>query len=282
MPFWIVYRISDCLYFLIYRIIGYRKKIVRQNIASSFPNKTIVEQKQIERKYYAYLCDLILETFKTLTISKRSMLKRCHLEKDAEALFADLNRKNNSAILVLGHHGNWEWAGNTVGIVCGQPVYIIYHPLTSKFFNRLMIRMRSRFGNKLIAMKDTFRQMSQNRPNTVMTAFVADQSPVPEHAYWLRFLNQDTPVFEGVEKMARKLKQSVVYMDIVKKKRGFYSITAKLIEDFSTENITGTITQKHIKCLEDSINSQPETWLWSHRRWKHKKKIDTIVHPSII
>jgi Kdo2-lipid IVA lauroyltransferase/acyltransferase len=264
---------------MVYRVIGYRKSIVRENIKSSFPNKTKIEQLRIEKKYYAYLCDLILETFKTLTISKKRMLKHCSLDKEAQELLAKLNQDNNSAILVLGHHGNWEWAGNTVGLTCGQQLYIIYHPITSKFFDKLMIQMRSRFGNKLITMKDTFRQMVANKENTVMTAFVADQSPAPEHAYWLRFLNQDTPVFEGVEKMATKLKQSVVYLDIVKKKRGFYTITAKLLSNCKEK---GAITQNHIRCLEDSIVSQPETWLWSHRRWKHKKTAETVVHAAMV
>lgn len=208
------------------------------------------------------------------------MLKHCNVDQEAKDLFAKLHKNKDSAILVLGHHGNWEWAGNTLGIICDIPIHIIYHPITNKFYDGLMIKMRSRFGNKLIAMKETFRKMSANKGDSVMTAFVADQSPVPENAYWLRFLNQDTPVFGGVEKMATKLKQKVVYLDIVKKSRGYYTLSAKLIEDFSKVVEFGTITQNHIKCLEKSIISQPETWLWSHRRWKHKKMSDTIVHVS--
>ncbi|PZP42964.1 MAG: lipid A biosynthesis acyltransferase [Pseudopedobacter saltans] len=278
LPFWVIYRLSDFLFFVIYKLIGYRKSVVRQNLRSSFPDKKEEELTVIEKKYYAYLCDLILETFKTLTISRKGMLKRCGMDQEAVALLAKLKEDNKSAILVLGHHGNWEWAGNTVGLLSGQPLYVIYHPLSSDFFNRLMIQMRSRFGNKLIAMKNTFRHMSANKKETVMTAFIADQSPSPEHAYWLHFLHQDTPVFEGVGKMATKLKQSVIYIDIVRKKRGFYNVKAQLIEDLSDSTNSGEITQKHVKCLEDSIIKQPETWLWSHRRWKHQKSATTIVN----
>lgn len=278
LPFAIIYKISDFFFFLVYRILRYRRKVVKLNIYNSFPEKTIAEKKILEKKYYAYLCDLILETFKTLTISKKRMLKHCEMDPSAKELFDKLYKNKESVILVLGHHGNWEWAGNTLGILCELPLYIIYHPISNKFYNDLMIKMRSRFGNKLIAMKETFRKMSENKGTSSMTAFVADQSPVPESAYWLRFLNQDTPVFGGVEKMARKLKQKVVYLEIFKKTRGYYTISANIIEDYSTSLEFGGVTQTHIQCLEKSITRQPETWLWSHRRWKHKKMADTIVH----
>ena len=200
------------------------------------------------------------------------------MEPEALQLFKQLEQENKSAILVLGHHGNWEWAGNTVGLLCRQKLYVIYHPISNAFYEQLMVRMRTRFGNKLIAMKDTFRAMVKLQDETTMTAFIADQSPSADHAYWLTFLHQDTPVFEGVEKMAKRFAQPVVYVDIFREKRGYYRIAAKMIEENPEKTPYGELTCKHVKYLEESIIRQPETWLWSHRRWKHQRKaVNTIT-----
>ncbi len=271
LPFRLLYLFSDLVYFLLYCIAGYRKKVVQTNLRNAFPEKSDAEINQISRKYYRYLCDLFLETFKTLTISPSAMLKHCKFNAEAAAIFAQLEKENKSAILVMGHLGNWEWAGNTFSLVCKQQLYVIYHPLTNKQFDGLMYRMRSRFGTKLIAMKETFKEMARHRKEVNVTAFIADQTPQPHHAYWTRFLNQDTPVFWGTEKIAQKLDYPIVYAQVKRLKRGYYEIFAEQLTLSSAGTAEGEISELHTRRLEQDIIDQPETWLWSHRRWKHKR-----------
>jgi KDO2-lipid IV(A) lauroyltransferase len=272
LPFTLLYLLSDFFFFLMYHVAGYRKKVVYTNLANAFPQKTKTELQQITSAYYKYLCDLFLETFKTLTISRRQMLKHCPMHPDALALFNQLAAEKRSVILVMGHQGNWEWAGNTFSLVCPQPLYVIYHAIANPYFNGLVYGMRTRFGTRLIEMNDTFRAMVSNRKEVNATAFIADQTPDQPHlAYWTQFMNQDTPVFWGTEKIARKLNQPVVYVQVKKIKRGYYEVCADMLEKEPASTAEGAISEQHIRRLEADIIRQPETWLWSHKRWKHKR-----------
>ena len=193
------------------------------------------------------------------------------MHPEAKALFDDFAVKNQSIILVMGHQGNWEWGGNTFSLMCPQQLFVIYHPLKNKYFNGLITYMRTRFGTRLIAMNDTFREMVKNKNTVSATAFIADQTPHPENAYWTSFLHQDTPVFWGTERISKKMGFPVVYVHIDKVKRGYYELTAEvLITDPKISN-EGYITESFTKKLEEQIRLQPETWLWSHKRWKHKR-----------
>jgi KDO2-lipid IV(A) lauroyltransferase len=271
LPFPVLYLFSDFFFLLLYHGIGYRKQVVITNLRNAFPEKSEPEIAAVARKYYRYLCDLFLETFKTLTISKRKMLQRCALTPEASALFAQLAREQKSIVLVMGHLGNWEWAGNTFSLVNSQQLYVIYHPISNKYFNGLMYRMRTRFGTKLIAMKDTFREMRSRKDEVNATAFIADQTPRPDNAYWTTFLNQETPVFKGTEIIARKINYPVVYASVQRRKRGYYDIHAEMLVANPAEMPENAISEQHTRRLEKDIIAQPETWLWSHRRWKHKK-----------
>ncbi len=271
IPFPIFYWVSDFFFVLLYYIIGYRKKVVYQNLKNSFPEKSHEELKAIERKFYRYLCDLFLETFKTLTISKREAVTRCAFTEQTTDLFNKLNNEKRSCIIVMGHYGNWEWAGNTFSLLLKQQLYVIYHPLTNKQFNNLMYKMRTRFGNKLYAMKEVMREMIKNRNEINATAFIADQTPPPEGAYWTNFLNQDTPVFVGTEKIAQKLNYPVVYVTVSRPKRGHYLVNAEILVSEPKSTKEGEISELHTRRLEQDIKRQPEIWLWSHRRWKHRR-----------
>ncbi len=272
LPFPIFYAVSDGICFLLYTVFGYRKKVVFENLKNSFPNKTHSELKQLEKQFYHYLCDLFLETLKTLTISKEEAVKRCKFSAKTTQILNDLAEKKQSCILVMGHYGNWEWAGNSFSLQCNQQLYVIYHPLTNKHFDKLMYNMRTRFGTKLYAMKDTMREMVRNRHEVNATAFIADQTPSPEGAYWTTFLNQDTPVFWGTEKIAQKFNYPVVYVTIKRLKRGFYEVDSEVLVTDSKNTKEGEISELHTRKLEQDIISQPEIWLWSHRRWKHKRQ----------
>lgn len=271
LPSWIFYGVADFFFVLLYYVIGYRRKVVMQNLRNAFPEKTAPELKKLEATFYRYLCDLLLETFKTLTISRNAMLRRCRLAPQAHAIFDAYAQTGQSVIIVMGHFGNWEWAGNTFSILGRHHLYVIYHPLTNKYFNRLIVSMRTRFGTGLIEMKNTVRDMLSKRAELSATAFIADQTPPPEGAYWTRFLNQDTPIFRGTEKIARKLNYPVIYVSVKRLKRGHYEIQAEKLVEEPAKTADGEISELHTRRLEQDIISQPEIWLWSHRRWKHKR-----------
>jgi len=199
------------------------------------------------------------------------MLKHCVMKQETVELFEQLYARQKSFMLVMGHYGNWEWAGNTFSLLCKHQLYVIYHPLSNKYFDGLMYQMRTRFGTKLIAMKDTFKAMVANRNEISATAFIADQTPQPDNAYWTTFLNQDTPVFWGTERIAKKLNYPIVYISIQKVKRGYYALHAELLEENPATTNDNEISEKHTKRLEEDIILQPATWLWTHKRWKHRK-----------
>ncbi|WP_343672941.1 lysophospholipid acyltransferase family protein [Chitinophaga sp.] len=281
LPFSVLYLLSDVVYVLLYHVLSYRKKVVMSNLRASFPDKSEKELKKICGEFYHYLCDMFLETFKTLTISKAAMIKRCAFTPETIALFNQLAAEEKSVILVMGHKGNWEWAGNSFSILLKQQLYVIYHPLSNKHLDALMYKMRTRFGTKLIAMQDTFREMVKNRKEINATAFIADQSPQPATAHWMTFLHQDTPVFKGTEKIAQKMNYPVVYVSVHKVKRGYYSVEASMLIETPTNEAEGAITEIHTQQLERDIIAQPATWLWSHRRWKHKRQPQPQAVPTI-
>ena len=271
LPFPLLYLFSDGLYFLLFYVIGYRKKVVFNNLSKSFPEKTPAEIKIIQKKFYRYFCDLFLETFKTLTISRKKMLQHCSMDPQAKELFDQMAAENKSIIIVMGHKGNWEWAGNTFSILCKHQLYVIYHPLQNKYFNGLICKMRGRFGTRLIVMKDTFRDMIKYKDELNATAFIADQSPNPAKAHWMTFLSQDTPVFMGTEKIAQKVKYPIIFVSVKKLTRGYYTLMAEHLQSPPYIGAEGNITEIHTRKLEADIIEQPETWLWTHKRWKHKR-----------
>ncbi len=271
LPFWIVYGISDILFLFIYYVLKYRRQIVFKNLQNSFPNKSNEELKKIEKKFYKHFIDLILETIQTLTISKKSIKKRCYLQPKAKQLFESYYQNKKSVIIVMGHFGNWEWAGASFSSQCNMPLFVIYHSLKSSYFDKLLYKMRTRFGTQLYAMQDASRGMIRNKNNTTATAFIADQTPQPDKAYWLTFLNQDTPIFFGTERIAQTLDVPIVYVSVLKTKRGYYSVDAEILVPQPKQTETGDISELHTKRLEQDILLQPENWLWSHRRWKHKR-----------
>jgi len=281
-PFFILYRLSDGVYFVLYRLLGYRKKVVLANLKNSFPEKTEEEINGICKKYYHHLCDLFLEVLKTLTISKKAMIKHCAFDPETKKLLDRLADERKSVILVLGHQGNWEWAGSSFSLLCKQQLYVIYHPLSNKYFNGLMHRIRTRFKGKTITMRDTYKEMllSKRSGEISATAFLADQTPHPKNGYWTHFLSQETPVFRGTELIAKKLNYPIVYASIKKIKRGYYEIFAEILEEFPTQTSDGMLSELHTRKLEKDIIEQPETWLWSHRRWKHQRPVDLGITNS--
>ena len=272
LPFGVLYAVSGFFYFLIFHIVGYRKDVVYTNLRNSFPEKTEIEIHVLAKKYYRYLCDLTLETFKTLSFTKEEAVKHCTFHN--LDVLQHLHAENKSIILVMGHFGNWEWGGNSFTIQTDYQLNVIYKTISNPYFDQFVYNMRTRFGTGLIEMKKTFKDMVDNRNKITATAFIADQTPSPENSYWTTFLNQETPVFLGAERIAIKLNYPVVFINIKRVKRGYYEAYAELLFSDPRSTAPGEISEQYTRRLEEEIIRQPETWLWSHRRWKHKRPVE--------
>lgn len=269
LPFPLLYLLSDGLCFLAFNLIGYRKKVVYENLRNSFPNYSEKEIHAIAKKFYSHLFDTILETFKLLTISKKE-LKKHGVYTNLEVMDEIINL-NKSFVILTGHMGNWEWLPTIWHLEGKADIVGIYHKLSSPFFEWFTKNMRERFGIQMITMENTLRGMIANKNKLTGTGFISDQTPSKENAHWLTFLNQDTPVFMGAEKLAKKFNYPVIYCHIIKPKRGYYEIKIDIITMEPQNTPDFYITETFNKLLEADIINQPEIWLWSHRRWKHKR-----------
>jgi Kdo2-lipid IVA lauroyltransferase/acyltransferase len=271
LPFWILYGISDFINFILFTIVGYRKEVIVTNLKKSFPEKSDVEINIIHKKFNRFFCDLIVETIKTLTISEKEATKRCRF-KDL-TLLDQLYKEKKKVIFVLGHYGNWELGGAAMSCLSKYQLYVIYRPLSNPYFDQLIIKMRTHLGTKLLPMKDTFKKMVslRNSEEISATAFIADQAPTPENSYWTNFLNQETAVFWGTEIIASKLNYPIVYITISQQKRGYYEMNVEMLCENPATTKKGELSEMHTKRLEQDISKQPELWLWSHKRWKHRK-----------
>jgi KDO2-lipid IV(A) lauroyltransferase len=274
LPFWLLYFVSDCLFFLLFYIISYRRKVVQENLANSFPEKSVIERAAIEKKYFRYLADLIVETVKMISISKEEMQRRVvctnpEVVKGYEAV-------GKSVTAVAGHYCNWEWAGMEFSV--DTRLFVIYKPLTSGVFDSFFIKVRTRFGAIAVAMKQTLRTMVAHKNEFTVTVFAGDQTPVREQTnYFTRFLNQPTAVFLGIEKIAKLIDSAVIFYDMKRVKRGYYTYTIVPLIENSKDSAPHEITEAHVKYLEGMINREPQYWLWSHRRWKFKPEAGDVA-----
>lgn len=273
LPFRALYLLSDFTFFFIYRIIGYRKQVVITNLRNAFPSKTENEIQAIGRAFYHFFCDWMLEMIKSITISKEESINRCHFTNTS--LLNELAQKNKNLIFVMGHMGNFEYGGPEMEINTPYKLHVIYKPLTKKYFDQLIKNKRTRFGTGVIPMESVYRDMVKLNDSNKLhaVAFIADQTPLRSNAYWTTFLNQDTPILKGTEVIAKKLNYPVVYISIKRTKRGFYEMTPELLCENPKETEEGEISELHTKRLEQDIINQPEIWLWSHKRWKHKRDL---------
>lgn len=270
LPFWMLYGISNGMRFLLYHVFGYRVKVVRDNLKNSFPELSDSDRKTIEKKYYSHLSDLFVETIKGMSISEKQMRDRM-LNIDQHE-FDNLHKEGKSAIIVMSHCGNWEWICLMSQIVCPQRVQCLYKTLSNSGFDRLMFLVRSKFGASPIPMELTLRVLDANKEVVTVNAFIGDQNPSSgKGAAWVDFLGQDTAFMMGAEKIARKLDWPVYYLSSSKVKRGYYQAHTVPIclDPKSTKD--GEITQLIANHTEKEILNQPHIWLWSHRRWKHKR-----------
>jgi Kdo2-lipid IVA lauroyltransferase/acyltransferase len=275
LPLQLLYIFSDIFFLFIYYFPGYRRKVVRTNLSNSFPEKSPDEIKSIEKKFYHHFCDLFIETFKLLHLGNKQILERMKMTNPE--VFEELYTSGRSIVLVLGHYNNWEWLVS-IPLLTRLKMVSIYKPLSNKHFDRLMNHLRGRTGMILTPMSQVVREVirMKNEKTPAMFAFITDQTPPGnELHFWTNFLNQDTPVFLGAEKIATKFNMAVVFLNIRKIKRGYYTYTAELLFDDASTVTDHGITEAHVRRLEEIIRENPENWIWSHRRWKHKR-----VHPD--
>lgn len=269
LPFGILYTISDGLYSLL-RITRYRHEVIRQNLTRSFPGKTPDEIEILVQRYYRYLCDLILEILKTRTMSEKESMKRCVFHR-ADWLDS-LYEQKRSIIILMGHYGNWEWAGPSFTLNNRHQLVVIYLPLSNPHFDNLMVGTRTRFGTRITPVSQTFRAMAQNRNLLTATAFIADQAAPLDNNHWMTFLHQDTSVFTGPAKVAIRFNYPIVYINVMPSKRGYYDAYPELLFEHPNLHTEAEIADAFMHRLEQEILLNPVPWLWSHKRWKHVRQ----------
>lgn len=267
LPFWLLYILSDILYIFLYYLLGYRRKVVRSNLANSFPELSVKERAVIEKRFYKYLADMILESVKSRSITPSELKKRYEIE-NIELISSYLSA-GRSVIAALGHYGNWEWGPIAIGCLLKEEVLVVYKPLSDNRFDNFINSIRSRFGAVMVPMKQTLRKIIEYKNQPHLLILVADQTPTREESkYFTNFLNQNTPVFLGLEKIGVKTNYPIVYVFINRIKRGYYRCTFKLLFEHPQSTSQFEITEAYTRELENHIRSKPEYWLWSHRRWK--------------
>ena len=269
MPLRILYVFTDLLYLLLITAIPYRKKIVTENIKSSFPQKTNFERFVIRLKFYRHFCDLIAEGIKNLSISERELKKRFVINNPE--ILNELFEKGKSVVLVSGHYNNWEWLITSQNFYFKHQAMGIGMPMTSKFWDEQINKKRQRFGMKVIHSKNFRQEIKKNNDNPGAILTLSDQSPGDsKKSYWMNFLNQPTAVLFGSEQMAHEYNFAVVFFATRKVKRGHYQLSLQLISDEPKDLAWGQITEKHVKMLEEEIQKAPQFWIWSHKRWKRE------------
>lgn len=270
LPMWVHYLISDGIYVIVYHLVGYRKKLVRKNLSDSFPEKSEAEIIRIEKDFYRWFCDYFVETIKLLTISRQELRRRM-VFKGAE-LVNELTENGQSCAVYLGHYCNWEWITSlplwvTPKAQCGQ----IYHVLENSEFDKLFLKLRQRMGAVCIPMAETLRKLAEYRQQRqpVVIGYISDQVPFWNNIHhWCPFLNHDTPVLTGTERLARSAGHAVFYIDVERPKRGYYVAEFKLIARDPKQTEDYQLTDAYFTMLEASIRRAPQFWLWTHNRWK--------------
>lgn len=247
--------------------------VVRTNLKNSFPEKSLCEIIGIEKRYYRHMCDIFIESYKLWHMSEEEIKRRC-VFKHTEVL-EQYYEKGRSVIGVFGHFGNWEWMTSyRLWTNYDVDFYPLYKPLYDKVLDRLMFKIRSHFGAKPVPKNDILRLLVKNRQSGKLcfSAFIADQTPnIHNLNFWMEFLNQDTPVFLGTEKIATKFNMPVISLHMRCVKRGYYEVDFVNLCAEPAELPSGELTMMHTRLLEQHIREMPEMWLWSHKRWKHQR-----------
>lgn len=272
-PFWLIYLLADIFYWFVYYVVGYRKKVVIKNLKNAFPEKSEIEITAISKKYFRHFADLTLETIKM-----RGM-KPADFEERMKVTNADLiNRyfENGKSVMVLTmHYNNWEW-GTYLSVHLKHNCLAVYKPLQNVLFDRFMNKTRSKFGTHLVKNEQILRRVlqaeKQNKPIFIWLA--GDQTPPEFHKFWFRFLNQDAMFYPGPAFISKRFNQPIFFQKTEKTERGKYQITFELLFENPAQFSETEIIKTYIQRMEEVIREQPVFYLWSHKRWKHKRPAD--------
>lgn len=271
----VLYFLSDCFFYLNEYIVGYRKKVVRDNIRNSFPDKSEEEINQISKKFFRNLCDYIVEMTKSFTISSHELHVRIqHINQD---VFKEAKNERKDLILLAGHVFNWEWMNAFTEKIPQKYSHPVYRNMQNKFWDKKIKLIRNRFGNQSLEAKQVIRHILKNPTNgDSCYMFVADQTP-KKVEYGITFLNQDTPAFVGYDKLATKLDLAFIYCDIKKVKRGYYQVNYYRVLPEDNKFKEFEVVEKFHSLLEKTITKNPDNYLWSHRKWKYKDRIKEMI-----
>lgn len=277
LPFFLFYLIVDLVVFILSRVLQYRKAIIIENLKKSFPEKSPTEITRLKNEFYINFCDTFLETLKILSISKAELNNRVKF-KNIDLINQYL-KNGKGVIAMMGHNANWELAAVALKLHVVHEVDCIYKPVTSNFFDKYMIAVRSHFGNNLLTMQEAPKQIISKKEEARLIITVADQTPMKHQiTYWGEFLNQKTSFYTGSARMAYLTNYAVVFMKVVRKKRGFYEVEFELIKEKVEHKNDLSVIDIFRKKLDQQIHEYPSEWLWSHRRWKHQPENNEQVH----
>ncbi|MGQ9621051.1 MAG: lysophospholipid acyltransferase family protein [Bacteroidales bacterium] len=271
LPLGILYIFSDLLFVFLYYFPGYRRNTVKLNLKNSFPEKSSEELKIIEKKFYRHLADLFIEILKLGHLNEKELKKRCKIEN--RELIEKLYKEGRDIVAILGHYNNWEYL-SVISLLTDYTCIAVYKPLKNKYFDNYLNRLRGKTNMVLTPMSQVIREiiMHKQKGTRILVSLLSDQTPAKgDIHYWTNFLNQETPVYLGPEKIAAKYDMAVVFFNHQKVKRGYYCMKYELLFEHTKGLSEYQITEAHVKKLEEIIREKPEYWLWSHRRWKHKK-----------
>lgn len=271
LPFRLLYIFSDFVCFIVYRLIGYRKKIVRENLALALPHLSDKERKEIEIKFYHYMCDMFLEMIKTRSISKKEIQKRYKFTN--MDLYLEMEKKGKSIALLCAHYASYEWA-ISMNYYINFTGYGIYKKIANKYFDKLVHTIRSRFKAVLITTKETVSTIEECKKTGKLGVygFASDQSPkYHKGSHWTTFMGIETPIHVGAELLAKRLDMNVIFLNTKRVKRGYYEASFELLVDNPQECPNFEISEMFIQKVEKQILEAPEFYLWTHKRWKHKR-----------
>ncbi len=270
LPYPLLYGVSDFFFVIFYYLVGYRKKVVTDNLRKSFPEKSEKEIKTIRRKFYHHFCDLVFESLKNFSITRKQAESRMRTLNPE--IYEELHRQGKSVILCGGHYCNWElWAVATPGFF-KHKLIAIYKQLSNPYFDQKMRVTRGRFGLDMISTKEFGNYFQEHREDLTVSVFAIDQSPSnPKKCLWIDFMGRETATHYGAEKYANMFNYPVVFGHLKKVKRGHYEVQYELVT-MNPENLAyGELTQQMHRLLEVDVRKAPEFWLWTHKRWKHKR-----------
>lgn len=268
LPFALLYLLSDLGYLFLYHLMGYRRKIVTDQLSMAFPEKSASEIQVLRRRFYRHFCDQWVETIKLISLPEKDLRER--VQGNWEVL-EDLRRSGDNACIFLGHQFNWEWANVATQIQSRQDFAGVYLPLASPVADRLMKEIRQRGGGYMISMKSSRSGFSWLKERQHILGLIADQNPSQlDQSYWVPFMGKPAPFFKGAETLGRRPRTQALFLEVKRLRRGYYRVNIERMHPpYSGWDAPGALTRHYVRRLEQSIREQPENWMWTHRRWKH-------------